>query len=145
MDVKAKISQFEGGPGIIVNGNFPINVFIDCRQLIVEYDGQTKFSTKHLSIPLKNVDWRTVKVTVNGVSFYENKSFTREDDGILTWIDTRFILRQNDIFFVEWTVDGANLDPFDIDDIENLLFIIVDNRFVVVEKDNKTYPLIINK
>lgn len=143
LNAKAKIVQFEGGAGILANIDTPINVYIDCRQIIVNNDGQSVFDTTGWPIPLKNVDWRTIKVTVNGASFYEDQSFERSDDGMLTWTDPTFKLQKDDIFFVEWTIDGANYDPFILEEVEGLLYIIVNDYLVTVEYEHVRYPLIV--
>jgi len=142
-NAKAKIPQFEDGAGILANIDTPINVYIDCRQLMVEHDGQSIYSTEGWPIPLKNVDWRTLKVTVNGASFYEGQSFERDDNGSLTWTDPSFKLQRDDVFFLEWTIDGANYDPFAIEEIEGMLYIVVNNYLVTVEHEHVRYPLVI--
>lgn len=143
LNVKSKIAQFEGGPWILENIDSPLNVYIDCKNLPVEHDGQSVFSTETWTIPLKNVDWRTVKVTVNGASFYEGQSFERTDDGILTWTDTSFKLQKDDDFFVEWTVNSADYDPLNLEEIEGLLYIIVNDTLVTVEHEHVRYPLVV--
>lgn len=143
LNQKTKIVQFEGGAGILANIDTPINVYIDCRQIVVNNDGQSVFDTAGWPVPLKNVDWRTIKVTVNGASFYEGQSFERTDDGMLTWTDPTFKLQKDDIFFAEWTVDGANYDPFMLEEVAGLLYIVVNNYLVTVEHEHVRYPLII--
>lgn len=147
MDInfKAKIPQFEGGAGILLNADSPLNIYVECRQLIVEHDGQTKFNTDGWSIPLKNVDWRTVKVTVNGESFYEGYSFDRADNGILTWTDINLKLRKKDTVFVEWTVDGANVNPFNVEELESMLYVIVKDYLMSVEDSDIRYLLTVKR
>lgn len=147
MDInfKAKIPQFESGAGILTNIDSPLNIYVECKQLFVEHDGQTKFSTAGWSIPLKSVDWRTVKVTVNGESFYEGYSFDRADNGILTWTDTKLKLRKKDTVFVEWTVDGANTGPFNVEELEDMLYVIVKDYLVSVDDSDIRYLLTVKK
>lgn len=142
---KAKVPQFEGGQGILKNLDIPLNIYIECKQLFVEHDGQSEFDTKGWSIPLKNVDWRTVKMTVNGMSFFEGQSFTRTDDGTLLWTDGNLRLKRQDTVFVEWTVDGAHLDIYGLEELENMLYVIVKKYPITVELEKQQYPLIVSK
>lgn len=143
MSFKAKIPQFEYGEDVQKNLYNSLNIYIDCRQITVEHDGESEFSTVGWPIPNKDVDWRTIKMTVNGSSFFEGHSFERTDDGILTWIDPNFKLQKNDVVFVEYTVDSNNYDGYSIEELEGMLYIVVHNYLVTVEQKNVRYPLII--
>ena len=145
INFKAKILQFEDGAKILYNINDPVNIHIECRQLFVEHDGQVKFNTDGWSIPSKDVDWRTVKMTVNGESFYEGYSFDRSDNGILTWTDTSLRLRKKDTVFVEWTVNDVDINTFNVEALEDALYIVVGDRLVSIEDSDIRYFLTIKR
>ena len=145
INFKAKILQFEDGAKILYNINDPVNIHIECRQLFVEHDGQVKFNTDGWSIPSKDVDWRTVKMTVNGESFYEGYSFDRSDNGILTWTDTSLRLRKKDTVFVEWTVNDVDINTFNVEALEDALYIVVGDRLVSIEYSDIRYFLTIKR
>lgn len=145
INFKAKILQFEDGAKILYNINDPINIHIECKQLFIEHDGQVKFNTDGWSIPPKDVDWRTVKMTVNGESFYEGYSFERSDNGILTWTDTSLRLRKKDTVFVEWTVNDVDINTFNVEALEDALYIVVGDRLVSIEDSDIRYFLTVRR
>lgn len=145
INFKAKILQFEDGAKILYNIDDPINIHIECKQLFVEHDGQIKFNTNGWSIPPKDVDWRTVKMTVNGESFYEGYSFERSDNGILTWTDTSLRLRKKDTVFVEWTVNDVDINTFNVEALEDALYIVVGDRLVSIEDSDIRYFLTVKR
>lgn len=130
------ISQFENGSELLANIDSPLNIYINCGQLTVTGNGQSVFDTTMFNIPPKNVDWRQVKVTVNGVSYYENQSFARADDGFLTWIEPDYKLQAGDIMFVQWT---AKTVAYNGD--TNTEWLEIDNSVLTFRYGNVIYPL----
>lgn len=141
---KLKLSQFIGGDVIMDQLDNPINIYIKCKQIPVNHEGEHTFDVSHLDIPEKGTSWRTVKLTVDGVSFYEDKSFTIED-GILRWIDNRFKFKKNETVFLEYTVNGAEENIYEVEDLNGALYTVVQDYVVAIRKDNETKYLVVQR
>ena len=133
------IEQFENGNELLKNIDSPLNIYINCSQLPIMGNGQSRFQTATLDIPPHSVDWRQVKLTVNGVSYYENQSFTRSDDGFVTWIDKEYKLQAGDIIFIQWT---AKTVAYNGD--TNTNWLEVDDTVLTFRYGNVIYPLFVS-
>lgn len=134
------ILQFENGEELLANIDSPLNIYLNCDQLIVTGNGQSVFDTAMFNIPPRSVDWRQVKVTVNGVSYYENQSFTRADNGTLTWLEPDYKLQVGDVVFVQWT---AKTIAYNGD--TNTTWLEVDNSVLTFRHGSVVYPLSVIK
>lgn len=141
---KLKLSQFIGGNTIMEQLENPVNIYVKCKQIPVNHAGEHTFDVSHLDIPEKGTSWRTVKLTVDGASFYEGKSFTLED-GVLQWIDNRFKLKKNETVFLEYTVNGAEENVYEVRDLNGALYTVVQDYVVAVRKDNDIKYLIVQR
>lgn len=134
------ISQFENGNELLANIDNPLNIYINCARIPILGNGQSSFNTATLDIPPLSVDWRQVKLTVNGVSYYEEQSFTRDDNGILTWIEREYKLQAGDIIFIQWT---AKTVAYNGD--TNTNWLEVDNTVLTFRYGNVIYPLSVSE
>lgn len=130
------ILDFENGADLLDNIDNPINLYKNCARLTVTADGLSVFDTKMLDIPPTTVDWRQVKMTVNGLSYYEQTSFIRYNDGQLIWTNPTYKLQAGDIVFIEWVTMTVDY-PGDIND----KFLEIDDSVLLTKYGSVIYPV----
>ena len=148
-DQLIKLRQFEEGAAFkqwLDANQDPIiyNYVMHFCELEVGNDGQVIFQVEDF---VRDI-YAPVKVTVNGATYFEYQqalnpygSFMVSDAGVLTWLDEEYTLKKNDYVVVEYPINEAKKEELEVEIIEDALYLVINNNILVVELDDKLYPL----